>query len=715
MAECTEPPASQTVTPGGIYRAEGSLRALLKQVESEHYRALALLQKENAQLRQRLSLLEVGSDQQEEGGLQVKSIKFDVDSQLAATDKALVNAIGEDIEPDSPDPHEISHKSTKLSIPYSDAEIEKRFRYIDIMRKGTIDATDIKRAMKKGEEAGAGADLLIKIQDAIRAVQEAMPVPEGHQPGQLGFDGFKYMMLVENVNSKFGDELGETIKLVREGCDMSLVQTVIAEHFQIKKTDLLAKLISDDRLMRWLEVTVSLVILLNAISIGASLDLFPDKPFWEVLEVFFTVFFVLELMLKVRMVGFEQHFMGDDWQWSWFDLLIVLTAAADVALMAVATFVDLSDNLDLNKFTIARLARLVRITRIVRIMRFKFFKELTLMINGVIGGLRTLFWAFVLFFVIVYVTGILMREITREYTDCSQLRDCTNSERHLSEFYEILFGTVFRCMFTVFRCFTDGCSSPDGTPLIVFLWDTHGWVFILGYTVVSLFVFFGVFNLIAAVFVENTLEHAKYNDQKQRQMKYSEHVQVAQSLQNLVMEICISSGAAKAKQQAHNENSQGLMKYYRKNRSTVSNAQEKLENYMNTKVSKHVFDIVMLDRDVQQMMDDLDVSVYNRTKLFDILDADGSGFLDVGELVDGIMRLRGPVEKGDVVAAALMVRSVQRGLDAFEAKMSERQMLAEHMQQELEVAVRDLKEQLVSQQSQQHSKLGGRADTPVFQ
>merc|ERR1719329_1841102 len=55
--------------------------------------------------------------------------------------------------------------------------------------------------------------------------------------------------------------------------------------------------------------------------------------------------------------------------------------------------------------------------------------------------------------------------------------------------------------------------------------------------------------------------------------------------------------------------------------------------------------------------------------LFDTLDADGSGSLDLPELVSGIMKLRGAADKGDIVASLLSVRHMQKTLGAFESRV----------------------------------------------
>merc|ERR1711920_985664 len=85
----------------------------------------------------------------------------------------------------------------------------------------------------------------------------------------------------------------------------------------------------------------------------------------------------------------------------------------------------------------------------------------------------------------------------------------------------------------------------------------------------------------------------------------------------------------------------------------------------------------------KDLLEDLEISVSNHTKLFDIIDSNGSGTLDVGELIEGLMKLRGPADKGDVVCAALMVRSTQRHLRRLEADLYKRHEKYEAAQERL--------------------------------
>ena len=91
-----------------------------------------------------------------------------------------------------------------------------------------------------------------------------------------------------------------------------------------------------------------------------------------------------------------------------------------------------------------KMLKLARLGRIIRLLKFKIFQELKLMIQGVFTGLRVLFWAVVLLMMSMYLLGVITKTLFDQYEE---------------------FATVPSAMFTWFRCFTDGCSAYDGTPL----------------------------------------------------------------------------------------------------------------------------------------------------------------------------------------------------------------------------------------------------------
>jgi len=85
-------------------------------------------------------------------------------------------------------------------------------------------------------------------------------------------------------------------------------------------------------------------------------------------------------------------------------------------------------------------------------------------------------------------------------------------------------------------------------------------------------------------------------------------------------------------------------------------------------ISKDLFLLVIQDPSVQRLFDELEIPA-DRAQLFDVLDADGSGGIQVTELVQGLLKVRGDPRKSDIVATLLSVRAVQDMLRRVEEKI----------------------------------------------
>merc|ERR1719422_2507148 len=74
-------------------------------------------------------------------------------------------------------------------------------------------------------------------------------------------------------------------------------------------------------------------------------------------------------------------------------------------------------------------------------------------------------------------------------------------------------------------------------------------------------------------------------------------------------------------------------------------------------------------KEFQELLCDLDIADEDQLDLFDTLDVDGSGVVDLEELVVGIRKLRGDARRSDIVGVGLVVRNIQTALMHFEEGM----------------------------------------------
>eukprot|EP00413_Alexandrium_margalefii_P018542 CAMPEP_0204548782 /NCGR_PEP_ID=MMETSP0661-20131031/23840_1 /ASSEMBLY_ACC=CAM_ASM_000606 /TAXON_ID=109239 /ORGANISM="Alexandrium margalefi, Strain AMGDE01CS-322" /LENGTH=637 /DNA_ID=CAMNT_0051555707 /DNA_START=55 /DNA_END=1968 /DNA_ORIENTATION=- len=599
-------------------------------------------------------------------------------------------------------------------------ELSRAFNQLCQRKRCTISPTELAemRARQEGIDSKDASLQMVRLRyaAAVRALNRELDIPSSSSPQdpatEVTIDTFVAVMQRKELRRP---ELAEIVtEGVSEIRDVLLKEdamrkvalaTNMSYHDMYKPPEVAASVRRRERFLRYLDPIIGVVILLNALVIGVSTDVAKDAEFWQWCEFSFTLVFVVELAMKIITHGPRKFFFGSDWTWNWFDTVVVLIAILDLVLTLVGNVVDLGN------LTVVRLLRFARLTKLVRVLKLKAFKELALLCHGIIAGFRTLLWAIVFLAFLLLAIGVLMTQIVGGSTDADwavicdgkepgdAARACSDSAEHLKLHRQELFGNVPRSMFTVFRCFTDGCSSVDGTPLMPNLYNTHGLLVIGFYMMVTLFVIFGLFNLIMAVFVENTIENAKHDDVRRREARSDEHLRVARRLQEVIVLFCTGQGTDDEEAtQCGSEGSRWFRKMFATTRSNTSplsrSASTCLKGKANLsfKVTHSTFVKMIQRQEVQDMLDDLDIGVSSRQALFDVLDANGNGTLEVSELVQGLLKLRGPADKGDVVASLLGVRSMQKSIKAMEALSLHQQEVIE----EIAASVTDLRRRRLS-------------------
>merc|ERR1712087_836357 len=71
----------------------------------------------------------------------------------------------------------------------------------------------------------------------------------------------------------------------------------------------------------------------------------------------------------------------------------------------------------------------------------------------------------------------------------------------------------------------------------------------------------------------------------------------------------------------------------------------------------------MGDPEMLTMLEEVEIETCTKFELFDVLDVDMGGELELDELITGLMKLRGPISKSDIVATRLKVRHVTKMME----------------------------------------------------
>ena len=385
-----------------------------------------------------------------------------------------------------------------------------------------------------------------------------------------------------------------------------------------------------------LEFGPPIVIVLNSITIAFN-DVIADQGAKNAIESLFAFLYFLEFLMKIKLLGCRGYFWEENWQWNWFDFLCLICALLEfIAMLVQLLGVDAASFLD--DVTVVRVFRLGQLMRTVRVLKFKMFSELRQITMGIMNGCEVLFWAVVLLFAVIYVFGVLMRNIVGDAME--------------------EFKSIPNAMFTLFRCFTDGCSDYDGAPLAERLRSMYGTPFTVGYVCVTMLVAIGIFNMIMAIFLENATTSAARRKQKELGEKAdATELAIRKAIVQMVDPSVIERAGDRSSLVSR------VTKFRKQSKQSVGQdaevfwkSQYELLKRSGVTVDRRSFMQWLQDVNFQQVLENADVDVSNKFDLFDVLDADMGGKLELDEVVTGLMKLRGPVSKSDLVAMRLQVR-----------------------------------------------------------
>eukprot|EP00930_Biecheleria_cincta_P039939 TRINITY_DN27407_c0_g1_i1.p1 TRINITY_DN27407_c0_g1~~TRINITY_DN27407_c0_g1_i1.p1 ORF type:complete len:709 (+),score=124.50 TRINITY_DN27407_c0_g1_i1:35-2161(+) len=391
----------------------------------------------------------------------------------------------------------------------------------------------------------------------------------------------------------------------------------------------------------------AMVIIANAIVLGIQEEVEPESIVWSIVEVVFVTCYIIEAVAKICLLGFHCYVCGRDRYWNWFDSLCIVCSIVDL--------IQAQLNLVLLKSV-----RLVRLVRLIKALHYPFFDDLKLIVMGIFSGMKVLFWSLqLLIFFVFLVAYILKKLVSHEYPELA---------------------TFSQAMFTVFRCFTDGCSSYNGLPFQAELYRGEGGVFMVLYILVFMFVTFGLFNLIMASFIENVM----LDGAAQKQVEIGASAKTTRAFITSTFQGLIGGGTNKSNDPAYSSLLLAIIgKLSRKalNLPAIQKLSRQSQQLSepaiagsNVGVTRDVFHVWLHDPQVINMLEGAEIDTSAKFELFDVLDVDDGGELSLDELIDGLMRLRGPITKSDVVAVRLkqnyttrLVRELVERIDSLES------------------------------------------------
>lgn len=360
------------------------------------------------------------------------------------------------------------------------------------------------------------------------------------------------------------------------------------------------------------KLAIGLAVLLNAAAMSVEVE--AELRFGRtsmlglsmyIVQLVFLLLFILELLLNIRCWGLGFFFKhgayaptkGSSWRCARlvrafayklqiqgiFDFFVVLTSVVDLCIMRPMDLIsEMSARKTAQAFSVFRILQLFRLARIFQLLRLSH--ELSLLAFNLAMSLKAVFWVFLLLFTLIYI-GALFCASELGHSDNAQLRS--------------LFGNLWASIFSHFKLMTleqwvDVCNlAMEENPV----WAVYFLCFII-LTNLTLV------NLVTGLIITGVVEHAKEEDWTWLE-QLVEEVPFIEALEDLV-----------AKGQARSETM-----------STLSFSD---------------FELLLAEPVFQQIASLYGISLQMEARqLFDILDSDGNGTLEIREMAQCLLQLRG--------------------------------------------------------------------------
>jgi hypothetical protein len=318
-----------------------------------------------------------------------------------------------------------------------------------------------------------------------------------------------------------------------------------------------------------------------------------------------------EVLARMYVLGFD-YFVKDR-VWNCFDIIILLLALAEIALELV---VHATSGRDRNLFDnggTAKMLRIVRLTRLIRIVRtFRQLRPMRVLVYSIASASKSVFWALMLLFTIVYAFGVILTQAVTEHTEGGTRID----DEDLVSYY----GDLFRSMLSLWMAVSGGINWNElTTPLK----QTGNATWMLLFLLYITFVYFFVLNVVTGVFCQNAIEGAQQDLDLTIEAQLKDKQVYADRLKMLFEEM--------------NED------YDAEDGLTAADIHEQMQKPK-----------------VQSWFKALDIDAKQTWKLFKVLDPANSGVISLQDFIEGCLQMRGSATRVDLESLKWEIRTANR-------------------------------------------------------
>ncbi|CAE8691877.1 unnamed protein product, partial [Polarella glacialis] len=340
--------------------------------------------------------------------------------------------------------------------------------------------------------------------------------------------------------------------------------------------------------------------------------------FLAVCEHVITLIFTLELILRVRALGFNRFLPTSSANmWNFIDALIVVGGIVFTWIIPLLTLLGLhTDISSARSLTALRAVRLLRLAYVVR--KVEVLHEIWVLIRGMFDSLRVLFWTIVVIFFITYIFAVFgLTLLSKQIFEISQSESLSPVQRlQIDELSDYL-GGLGSIMYSLVQVLTLDSHTTIMRPIMKYIpWS---WVYFYAYIAIAVFV---LMNLVTAIIVENAVSHAR-NDEE-RTLQYRERRR-SKELVNLKQLFTLTDSDGDGN------------------------------------LSWDEFQLSFSDPDTCNRWKLMDFEPEECQDLFRLLD-EGDGLIDTDEFFEGLSKMKGSAQSKDVFALRRQVEDLKAAI-----------------------------------------------------
>eukprot|EP00927_Polykrikos_kofoidii_P068140 TRINITY_DN6351_c0_g1_i5.p1 TRINITY_DN6351_c0_g1~~TRINITY_DN6351_c0_g1_i5.p1 ORF type:complete len:670 (-),score=104.88 TRINITY_DN6351_c0_g1_i5:474-2441(-) len=342
----------------------------------------------------------------------------------------------------------------------------------------------------------------------------------------------------------------------------------------------------------WFESVVMCMVVLQILFLGVQADFstravdVTSQKVFETVDILFCALFAMEIVLKICALG-KAYFTGQDWRWSVLNVVLVFMHIFEIVTLALAGSGGMS-------WSIMRFLRLLRIVRAVRL--FCFIPELRSILLSIFATVGPVCWTLLVLISFTFLTSVAITQSVGDVFDV-----CTGSNGKAvgcPEDVQMFFGSLPLSLLTLYGAVAGGVDWREVVMVLMeHVSPVAGFLLVLHIT----FVIFTLFNAVTSCFVECTLRAAEDNQ--------------SDVLKSMAEEI------------------------FQKTKGDRAGS-----------LDKHEFMSALQSTEMQQYFKVMGVDVDNAETLFDIVDINCSGTIEIDEFVRSVIFLKGPAQAFDFVA-----------------------------------------------------------------